>query len=236
MRNFLRKVRDSAAAAYLKNRHNVEVMGVKLALHHPSISDRMKYVMWRGYESGDALVASTALSPEDRVLEIGGSIGFMALHCIKNLGISQYCVVEANPSLKNLLEENFALNQCQMPSLIQVAVANEDGEIDFNVNRNFWSSSLLDRSGTSTTVRIPAVTLTTAATMAGFAPNTLIMDIEGAETSLSTSSFAQFEKLIIEFHPKLAGELPTRKLIEGIEMLGFEMKKQVGATRYYKKH
>ncbi|MER8562473.1 hypothetical protein [Mesorhizobium sp. M0578] len=42
------------------------------------------------------------------------------------------------------------------------------------------------------------------------------MDIEGTEPSIPAADFRHFDKLIMEFHPKLSGATPTDELKRGI--------------------
>ncbi len=88
-------------------------MGIRLSLR--KASKRVRYSLLKDYEREDAELCSALLSPGDQVLEVGSAIGFVALYCRKQLGISDIAMVEANPDLLDVLEENFRLNGLPPP-------------------------------------------------------------------------------------------------------------------------
>jgi FkbM family methyltransferase len=222
--DLIRKVRDQAFAAVTPFKKKVEVQGVTLSLE--GVSARMRYVMCAGYEGEDARLAATLITPEDVVLEVGSAIGFLAIYCMKRLGVRGYCMVEANPNLIPAIRRNFALNGMAPPPIVHAAVCAEDGETAFGINRDFWSSSTLDRPGAATTT-VPARSLPSLLAEQEFRPTTLIMDIEGGEASIPHSHFAPFDKVVIEVHPKLVGEGAISDLLSGLRSLGF---REVGRT------
>lgn len=222
-----RRVRDFGyrfAHQALGGRHTADQVGVQLALNHPAISDRMYYVMSKDYESRDALLASRVMTRESQVLELGSSCGFMAVYCRKIIGVKNYAMVEANPALPSLIEQNFRLNGLDPGAtpLIRAAAAAEDGSIDFTVHRNIWSSSIIDRGGE--TIKVPARTLPSIVAQLPFKPDTLILDIEGSELKIPAEHYALFDNLIIEMHPKLLtnGQDLTEKLLKGLAKVGFK--------------
>jgi FkbM family methyltransferase len=88
-----------------------------------------------------------------------------------------------------------------LPVLKIVAVGPSDGSISFGISQNFWSSSALRRDNEAERLTVPMLSIPTIVSDLPFRPNVLIMDIEGAETSIPPNHFELFEKLIIEFHP-----------------------------------
>ncbi|MER9274095.1 hypothetical protein [Mesorhizobium sp. M0643] len=61
------------------------------------------------------------------------------------------------------------------------------------------------------------------------------MDIEGTEPSIPAADFRHFDKLIMEFHPKLSGATPTDELKGGIVDQGFEHAASAGGTSVFLK-
>ncbi|MER8562474.1 hypothetical protein [Mesorhizobium sp. M0578] len=100
--------RDYAFAAATAGRRTVNVKGATLSLE--GVFNRMPYVMVRGYETRGAELAERFITKTDKVLEAGSSIGFMAITIIKNIGVSHYCMVDANPHLEKVVRENFRLS------------------------------------------------------------------------------------------------------------------------------
>lgn len=232
-KNFARTVRDRlyrVAYQRLGGRNMVEQVGVTLAVDHPEVSDRMYYVMSKDYESRDALLAGTVLTTESQVLELGSSSGFMAIYCRKIVGVRAYAMVEANPALESLITTNFRANGLDPNDtpLIKAAAAAEDGTLDFHVNENIWSSGIVNRGGK--TVRVPARSIPSILSELPFAPDTLIMDIEGSELAIPPDHFALFRNLVIEMHPKLFpdGRERTARLLGDLEQLGFQVRDRAG--------
>jgi FkbM family methyltransferase len=222
MLNAIREARDYAYMAATLLKHETSVEGIKLSLRQAS--PRMRYVMCRGYEIGDAHLAKLALTAEDSVLEAGTAIGFMALYCIKRIGVRNYWMVEANPALEQSIRENFALNDIAMPTLRIGAITGSDGPVRFGVNRNFWSSSTVKRQGEHR-ITVEGRSIPSMLAEMPFNPTTLIMDIEGGEASIPHDHFLHFQKIIIETHPKLVGDSPIDALLSFLRASGFQ---QVG--------
>ncbi|MFZ5673728.1 MAG: FkbM family methyltransferase [Pseudomonadota bacterium] len=232
-KDFARTVRDRLyRVAYQRvgGRNVVEQVGVTLAVDHPEVSDRMYYVMSKDYESRDALLAATVLTADSQVLELGSSSGFMAIYCRKVLGVRSYAMVEANPALDSLIAKNFRLNGLDLKDtpLIGAAAAAEDGAVDLHVHENIWSSGIVNRGGK--TLRVPTRSIPSILSELPFAPDTLIMDIEGSELAIPPSHFAPFRHLVIEMHPKLFhdGRERTARLLGDLESLGFGVKEKAG--------
>jgi len=225
--NGLRHVRDLGFVALTGHRKSVTIEGIEMAFR--DASPRMRYVMTRGYEKWDAWMAAKILTPEDVVLEAGAAIGFMAMYCLKVIGVRGVTMVEANPGLITAIRENFALNDLPKPSPIHAAVAGADGEISFGVNHNFWSSSVVQRENEKR-ITVPARTLPTLIAGMAIKPTALLMDIEGAEADIPVEHFASFRKIVIETHPKLMGAAPIDSLLAGLRELGFRDVDQTGGS------
>jgi len=223
MKNIARNIRDTLYFETYKKRQTVEIEGVKLILHDPMVSKRMFYVMNKGYERGDALLAGRVLDSSDAVLEVGSSVGFMALYCISKIGVANYVMVEANSDVCAVAERNFTLNGLAIPQVINAPVCAEAGPVVFNKNRDFWSSSIADRKNTKQSIVMEGETLGTITAKIDFVPNCLIMDIEGAEIGIPIDQFAMFEKLIIEVHPGISGPQCVANFISTLTESGFEI-------------
>jgi FkbM family methyltransferase len=198
------------------------VESVLLNLRHPAISPRMFYVLSRSYERGEAELVSRHFSPRNAVLEAGGGVGFLSLHCLKNIGVRQYAIVEANRALTDLIEANFAINHVDVQSvaIFTGAVADCDGELEFTNHKDFWSSSLVQGRG-GQQISVKAYSIPTLISELDFTPNTLIMDIEGAELLIPIEHFTLFDTLLIETHPGFVGKEKIRQFEVRLGEAGF---------------
>jgi FkbM family methyltransferase len=207
----------AAQVSYLaqSGKKTIDNDGILLSLD--DMSTRMRKVLLRGgYEREDARLCRKHLTPQSRVLEVGGSIGFVSLFCIKVLGVKHYAVVEANPALIERISTNYALNGVPVPTVLNVAVSGEDGRASFRVSQDFWSSSLVERDRTSHVIDVEQVTIDKAIAQLDFEPDTLVMDIEGGEAFIPASHLARFDLIIAELHPHIIGEEKVRALIDGL--------------------
>lgn len=229
-----REIRDQAYALATLSKRTTEIRGIRLSL--AGISPRMRYVMTAPgrsrYEEDDAELASQILTADDRVLEVGGGVGFLALHCIKTLGIRDYFMVEANRRLLASIETNFALNGTPPPQVLQAVVNAKDQPVEFWVHRNFWSSSLARRHGSKREM-LEGRSIPSILAEMPFHPNVLLMDIEGAEADIPLSHFEPFEKILIELHPKLAGSEGIDALLNGLSARGFEIAARKGGSHAF---
>lgn len=205
----------------------VDNEGIKLSLRHASA--RVRFSLLTGYEDDDARLCKAYLTPEDRVLELGSSIGFIALYCMKKIGISHYAMIEANPALQSVMEENFKLNQVQQPIFMNVAAGPNDGEIGLNVSQDYYASSLHNIENIENIVTVKQMTIPSIIQQLDFKPNVLIMDIEGAETIIPMEHYYLFDKIIVEFHRRFVGDEAIDKIVKGLEENGF---KQMAQDRF----
>ena len=228
---YIRVFRDFLWKIFTYRREVVEILGVRLALNDSRISNRMRYVLCKGYEIDDALVVKQLISDNDRVLECGSSIGFLSLYATKIVGVKYYAMVEANSELLGLVDKNYFLNNVEKAGpWLNYAVCATDCELDFGVNKNFWSSSVVGRPGVCKTVKVLGRTLESIVSSLEFIPNILIMDIEGSEVDIPVSHFKIFDKIIMEVHPKISGKKRVDDFIRTLLTEGYQVACQRGST------
>jgi FkbM family methyltransferase len=213
-----------------------EIEGLRLDLSDlsPKVRNRILNI---GYESQEKQMCLDFLSPEDAVVELGGAIGFIALVCQKKVGIRQYAVFEANPRTFEVLKRNFALNGLT-PQAWNLALGPEDGMVDLEVGGDFWDHSICssNRASTRQTIQVPSATLPSIFKLAGFDPNVLIIDVEGAEALIDFSRLPEHvEKIIIELHPQVIGPQKTCEIIAALVGKGFQAaREEAGAYVFLK--
>lgn len=224
-------LRDRATQAATFWMKEVTNGGVRLTLR--DASPRVRYALVTGYELEDARLARRVLEPGDRVLELGSAIGFLALYCRTQLGIEDYAMVEANPRLVALIEENFRLNGLPPPPLFNVAAGAEDGEVSFAINRDYWSSSTLARDNERDRVTVPQRTIPSLIAELPFTPNVLIIDIEGGEAAIPLEHWLLFDKIIGEFHERLVGEAAIARIEQALLAAGYVHAGSDGRSRAF---
>lgn len=201
----------------------VKLRGVILDVS--SFPRHIKNFFWTGdYERIECDFAEKYLRSDDQILEVGGAVGFVGLFCQKAIGVSAYAVVEPNPATAELLRRNYRLNQLE-PVLFQVALAATDGTVDLEVGGIFWGNSVMNASSHSNSkVRVTAMTLQSLIRQLRFVPNTLVIDVEGAESLVSFRGLPlEIRKILIELHPMVTGVEKARKVIGDLGAEGFKV-------------
>lgn len=198
----------------------VDNQGIKLSLRDASA--RVRFSLLTGYEDDDARLCKAYLTSDDRVLELGSSIGFIALYCMKKIGITHYAMVEANPALQSVMEENFNLNDLAIPTYMNVAVGQNDAEIRLNISHDYYASSLHDIGNIKNIVQVKQLSIPSIIEQLDFQPNVLIMDIEGAETMIPIAHLCMFEKIIVEFHRRFVGDEAIDIIEQGLKENGYQ--------------
>jgi hypothetical protein len=97
-----------------------------------------------GYESAERQFLMKHLNPRDRVLEIGGGIGFVGLLAASIAGKGNVLTYEANPALEPTIRANHAQNDI-VPELRMRAITTDGAPVTFHQSDNVVSSSIYDR-------------------------------------------------------------------------------------------
>lgn len=215
----IKTVRDQLVLIATRNRETTNQMGIELTLDNAS--PRTRYALVGRYEDTDAHLAAKILTSEDCVVEAGSACGFMALYCLKKIGVAEYAMIEANPSMNPVIDKNFRLNEVEKPTLLNCAVGPERGTVTFNVSDTYISSSLLSHPKNTRPIEVEMKPLPDIVESLPFSPTALIMDIEGAEKDVPIEHFALFDKIVIETHARHVGDAAIDSLLAGLEGAGF---------------
>ena len=177
------------------------------------------------YEEPERKALRTFLDPELPVIELGACIGVVS--CLTNRRLrrpEQHVVVEANPALLPLLEDNRARNDCRF-EIVHAAVSYGVETIKFNVDDNILASSL--HGDERQAVTVATVTLERLLNEHGFARATLICDIEGAELQLVEHELKTIGErvatIIMELHDRIVGQEQTQAMLSQLESAGFKI-------------
>ena len=192
-----------------------------------------RHLLTGNYEAAERTIVSAFLTSDDRVLEVGASIGFLSLYCIKVLGVQQVALVEANPQVCEILRRNFALNDQSPPELLECAVAAQSGTVSLGINHHAFASSLGRVAGEVRRIEVTSKTLGDIVAEVSFRPTVLVIDVEGAETTIKVADYLAFNKLVVEFHPEIAGFGPTANLVNSLHDGGFKEVGRMGNVGCY---
>lgn len=197
----------------------VSVAGVRLRAVGAGVSRQVMHGLYREtYEEPERLLLGHFLSPSDRVLEVGGGVGFISLLCARVVGVGSVLTYEANAAMGEVIRDNFALNGL-LPNLRNRAITSQGGPITFYVAGNIVSSSFYPREGgVPCTVESDAL----EAVLGEWRPTVLVMDIEGAEIDvLGSSALAGIRAVMVELHPHVTGAAAVDRLRAHLVKLGF---------------
>jgi FkbM family methyltransferase len=144
-----------------------------------------------------------------RIIDAGAHVG-VATHFFKRrYPHARVLAIEANPVTFALLERNIALNHLHDVEAMHAAIAPEPGQIPFYASANddapgAWGDSAIPQpwheGDTTTTIEVPAVTLSSLLTKP---VDLLKLDIEGMETAVLAEAAPHLwrvRRIILEFH------------------------------------
>jgi FkbM family methyltransferase len=212
----------------------VHIDGCSFNVNSSVISTRLKSrFLFNNYETPEREALQLFLDPTLPVIELGGSVGVVA--CLTNRKLSnpgQHVVVEANPALVPLLEENRDRNKCGFTVLPRAYAYGRDYVLFHSNVTNFLGSSTLTYSDAEAIagevvndVEVKTISLQAIMDQYGFDRCTLICDIEGGEAELVEHESAlirdKVATIIIEVHAGFIGEDTTRDMLVRLESLGF---------------
>ncbi|MCB2128349.1 MAG: FkbM family methyltransferase [Rhodobacteraceae bacterium] len=184
------------------------VAGIRIPFDPKVITPLTEAPMRAGtYELAEARELRRILRAGDRVLELGGGVGFLSTIAALSPGIGRVVTVEASPKLIPMIRETHRLNGVTGVEVIAgAAVAEGGGDIDFFLRPHFWGSSLdANLRAYSRAVKRPRIAV--APLIAGLRPSVIVCDIEGGEDGLfDGADLSPVRHMVIELHPKAYGE------------------------------
>jgi FkbM family methyltransferase len=204
--------------------NTVNLDGCRFSINNAAISSDLKEQLLLGkHEKPERTAIKQFLDPRLPVVELGACLGVVSCLTNKRLQDPQkHVVVEANPDLLQLLEENRARNSSGFTILHRVLAYGNDS-VRFYVDDSIICSSLSMVSGRAITVQ--TITLKEILDSFAFRRCTLICDIEGAEVHLFEHEADvirdRVDLLIIEVHETLLGKKPVDAMLAKLKQMGF---------------
>ncbi|MCK8465397.1 FkbM family methyltransferase [Aliiroseovarius sp. S1339] len=177
------------------------------------------------YEAKELAGIKRHLKPGDRVLDLGGGAGYLALQAAKVVGAQNVTTVEANPEMVHVIGKNLALNDAVDLRVLHGAVVADDftqDSVSFEARAAFWASSILKGSPgkKSQLIDVPALKLRDL--FQACEPSFVVMDVEGAEVALAQQDWVETVRLVImEIHPQLYSPRVIQKIFDGLSRAGF---------------
>ena len=196
------------------------------------ISPSVQKDLFRGtYEDTERKFIEQFLKLDNRVLEIGCGIGLVSLVASKICTGGNIKSFEANPHMERVIKKNYALNG-MVPNLEMKAVSSSGENIEFYIDPDIISSSIFDRQKNSKKQIIKSEALDDI--LKRFNPDTIVMDVEGAEVELLTnSSLSGVVQMIVEVHPHIVGTEKISHLNDSLAAMKFKITAQKGKVCVY---
>lgn len=200
-----------------------------VALEVPDVllNEKLTQKMATGqYEFHEARAARLRVKPGQRVLELGGGVGYISSICAQITDAANIVTVEANPVMIDVIRHNLDLNGAAAARLVHGAVVGDgaDGEtLLFRVGRAFWGASIANAadgdSDTAHLVEVPMICLSVL--LESHQPDVVIMDIEGAEKYLFDSPWPRFvNQVLMELHPRQYPDSTIQKIVDCMSQSG----------------
>lgn len=190
--------------------------GVKIAYDPAAISDLLvQHINAGTYEREEAMLIGNIVQPGERILEIGGGLGYLSTLAMTTGHVEALISYEANPKLIPIIQKTWALNgqagECRNSVITNTSSGNR---IDFYLRRDFWASSLSPEPyGYEEVVQVETTNFQEL--LEAFRPTMIICDIEGGEGQLFEGVRLEgVKKVFMEVHQNVLGRVGMKKLFE----------------------
>jgi FkbM family methyltransferase len=159
-----------------------------------------------GYERKEAEAVLRTVREGDRVIELGGGIGYMSSFVSAKRKVEIVRAFEANPALIPYIRRVHAANDLPQAEVTHGILGESDGEADFYVRPDILSSSLAIMEGEEPPAPVKVPVHDHRRVWQELRPNLLICDIEGAEVDLLPRlDLGSLRAAIVELHPQWIG-------------------------------
>ncbi|MFJ5487199.1 class I SAM-dependent methyltransferase [Hansschlegelia beijingensis] len=201
-------------------------------LINKKVADKMKSGR---YEIREASAIQSYMKGGERVLELGGGLGFISTLVARFKRPASYTVVEADPRLIPVIKETHKLNGVTGVR-VENCVATSDpaalaaGFCTMKIAKTFWGSSVKAQANGSEGVLIEAIPLEKF--LREGEPEVLIADIEGGELDLFHGiEMPSVNLVILELHPGMIGDHGVAHVEAELARMGLVAEPYDPATR-----
>ena len=207
--------------------------GCTFALDSPVMSPTLQHLLLTGkHEAPERTLIRRYLNRSLPLVELGGALGVVS--CIANTMLDvprRHVVVEANPALLQLLDDNRRRNRCEF-TVMHRAIGYGAPMLGFPVDSDVLASSTF--VDTASRVEVPTASLKSILELHGFSRCSLVCDIEGAEVDLVREEGSVLgsavDVLIMEVHDRIVGQDACDAMFRSLDNLGFELVERVWDT------
>ena len=188
------------------------------------ISDRLAKRLERGtYEQREATAVRQVLRRGDRVLELGGGIGYISSLIARSRPPAEYHVYEGNPQLVPYIRRVHMLNGLNGITVHNTLLSTKSKATkQFYLRENFLASSMDQSSDPDTIidkVRVPQRPI--AEVIEELQPDFLVCDIEGAEVDLlPCADLSCLRAAVVELHPQWTGQDGVQTVFDAFNKAG----------------
>lgn len=208
-------------------------MGIHLPLDPQIISPAIAESIRAGrYEKTEAKVLPGIIEPGERVVDVGGGLGFTAAVMARTGRAERVVCVEAHPGLIPLIEAVRELNAVDFEVRhAAVAPAPDGPTTPFYLAGHFWASSLLPmaQARLSGVAEIPALSF--ADLVRAYAPTMYVIDIEVLKEfiapaadgldGLDSIALDGVAKVVVQTHQNVAGRRGVKRVFDWFSARGF---------------
>ncbi len=198
--------------------------GLKIPKNAELMNWRVRSALKDGtYERKESDAVLRVVQPGDRVLELGGGIGYMStLISVKKPG-TRVTTYEANPQLIPYIRSVHAANAIDTVDLRNALLSPQAGEpVPFYIRKNFLASSM-DRDSDPDSIIDEAriVQHPIGPVLDDVQPDVLVCDIEGAEAHLLPhGDWSNLRAAVIELHPQWIGQTGVQAVFDAMQRAG----------------
>lgn len=198
-----------------------EIQGIKLPHDKDVISQNIKNAIRNGsYEREESAELKKIIQKGERILEIGGGIGYISSLAAKSKQVEKICVIEANPNLIGYMQIVHQLNNVAEVADMEIVNGILTNDVTrgkyttFYLRENFWASSLSpDPKNYVSTERVRIYGFNEM--IERVKPTLIVCDIEGGETALfKNANLTGVEKVFIELHQWIVGKRNIKRIFE----------------------
>ena len=201
-----------------------EPYGIKVPFDRRLLTYTMRKILSRwDYETDEVDLALHHLRPGDRILDLGGGIGYVSARLQREGNDVHVTSFEPNPAAARHYRRIMAANDLNNHTLVE-GVLGDRGKaetVTFNLHDEFWASSAQRESGRSRPIEVDVVDQ--HQWLAEHRYDMLLMDIEGGEGDvIALLQEPVFRVIIMELHADVLGTDKTGAVLDKLGALGYQ--------------
>ncbi|MCT4553730.1 MAG: FkbM family methyltransferase [Pelagimonas sp.] len=223
-RDLARRIQAAQTPDAKQPRPFIRSRGLKIPKHPQLTTGRIRGDLRNGtYERKECDAVMRVVREGDRVLELGGGIGYMSTLLSVKKKVAKVVTYEANPSLIPFITKVHCANGVANVDLRNALLTPAGGApVPFHIRENFLASSMDYDAEPDTVVDTVSIDQhAIAPVIDDLTPDILVCDIEGAESDLlPAGDWSGLRAAIIELHPQWIGPSGVRAVFDAMHRGG----------------